>query len=80
MSVQESSVSSHLPVSQTPSGEVKNEQEAIKYGEDDWEDDPQNARNWTMLQKWTAVAIASLLFLDSYVLELTSGFWGSFSI
>lgn len=32
-------------------------EEAIENLEDDWENDPQNARNWSFGQKWTAVAI-----------------------
>ncbi|RDB30839.1 hypothetical protein Hypma_005829 [Hypsizygus marmoreus] len=36
------------------------EEEAVENVEDDWEDDPENARNWSFRRKWTAVAIISL--------------------
>ena len=49
---------------ESPLREVKNEQETIKYWDDDWENDPQNARNWTVAQKWTAVSIVRLCFLQ----------------
>ena len=71
MSVQDSSISSHLGGS--PHGEAKKEQQIIQYGEDDWENDPQNPRNWTSVQKWTAVGVVRFRFLASYHWELTSG-------
>ena len=30
--------------------------------EDDWENDPENARNWSFGRKWTAIAIVSTIF------------------
>lgn len=35
-------------------------EEAFENLEDDWENDPENARNWTSRRKWTAVAIVSV--------------------
>ncbi|KAG6831201.1 hypothetical protein H0H87_005917 [Tephrocybe sp. NHM501043] len=35
-------------------------EEVIEDETDDWENDPENARNWTFGRKWTAVAIVSL--------------------
>ncbi|KAG6873670.1 hypothetical protein C0995_012604 [Termitomyces sp. Mi166 len=35
-------------------------EEALENGENDWENDPENARNWTQGKKWTAVSIVSL--------------------
>lgn len=32
-------------------------EEDFENAEDDWEDDPENARNWSSLKKWTAVSI-----------------------
>ena len=32
-------------------------EEALENIEDDWENDPENARNWSTVQKWTAVGI-----------------------
>ncbi|KJA13017.1 hypothetical protein HYPSUDRAFT_152044, partial [Hypholoma sublateritium FD-334 SS-4] len=34
-------------------------EESFENVEDDWEDDPENARNWSSLKKWTAVSIVS---------------------
>ncbi|KDR80330.1 hypothetical protein GALMADRAFT_62622 [Galerina marginata CBS 339.88] len=34
-------------------------EESLENLEDDWENDPDNARNWTSRQKWTAVCIVS---------------------
>jgi len=31
--------------------------------EDDWENDPENARNWSSRKKWTAVCIVRRLYL-----------------
>jgi len=71
MSIPESPVPSSLSVS--PLGDVKNEQGTIEYWEVDWENDPQNARNWTFAQKWTAVSIVRFRVLALYILaELTS--------
>ena len=36
------------------------EGEAIEKVEDDWQDDPENARNWPARKKWTTVAIVSV--------------------
>ncbi|KAJ4473061.1 multidrug resistance protein 4 [Lentinula aciculospora] len=36
------------------------EEEEIENLQDDWEDDPVNARNWSFAKKWTCVAIVSL--------------------
>ena len=33
---------------------------AIDNLEDDWENDPENARNWSTRKKWTAVCIVRL--------------------
>jgi len=77
MSVQEQSVS--LNLSETPLSDVKTERGTIEFREDDWENDPQNARNWTWVQKWTAVSIVRFRFLASYVVEEpTSGILFSF--
>lgn len=57
----------------SPLAEFKDEQGTIEYREDDWENDPQNARTWTLPLKWTTVSIVRLCSLASYVLELTSG-------
>ncbi|KAF8068729.1 major facilitator superfamily domain-containing protein [Lyophyllum atratum] len=35
-------------------------EEAVENVEDDWENDPENARNWSFGKKWTAVSIVSL--------------------
>ncbi|KAF5311123.1 hypothetical protein D9619_008078 [Psilocybe cf. subviscida] len=35
------------------------EQEAYESAEEDWENDPENARNWSPKKKWTAVCIVS---------------------
>jgi len=35
-------------------------EEALENVEDDWENDPDNARNWSFGRKWTAVSIVSL--------------------
>ncbi|KAF9009997.1 major facilitator superfamily domain-containing protein [Cyathus striatus] len=35
-------------------------EEAIENVEDDWESDPENARNWTQRKKWTAICIISM--------------------
>ena len=35
-------------------------EEALENLEDDWEDDPDNARNWSSKKKWTAVGIVRL--------------------
>ncbi|KIK56610.1 hypothetical protein GYMLUDRAFT_75996 [Collybiopsis luxurians FD-317 M1] len=35
-------------------------EEALEALQDDWEDDPANARNWSPAKKWTAVSIVSL--------------------
>ncbi|KAF5381298.1 hypothetical protein D9615_008391 [Tricholomella constricta] len=35
-------------------------EEALENLEDDWENDPDNARNWSFSRKWTAVSIVSL--------------------
>ncbi|KAF8966604.1 multidrug resistance protein 4 [Flammula alnicola] len=34
-------------------------EESLENLEDDWEDDPDNARNWPLRKKWTAVCIVS---------------------
>lgn len=34
-------------------------EEAIENREEDWENDPENARNWSTAKKWTAVSIVS---------------------
>ena len=66
MSVLDSPISSSL--SEAPLGEVNLvKDETIEYREGDWENDPQNARNWTSAQKWTAVAIVRLRVLASYL-------------
>lgn len=66
MSAQEHSFP--LNLSETPPGDVKNEQGTVEYREDDWQNDSQNARNWPVAQKWTAVAIVHFRFLALYVL------------
>ena len=71
MSITEDPVSAGL--AEPPLREVKTAQETIKCQDDDWESDPQNARNWTFAQKWTAVLVVCLRFLILYVLELSSG-------
>ncbi|KIJ98787.1 hypothetical protein K443DRAFT_8895 [Laccaria amethystina LaAM-08-1] len=35
-------------------------EEAIENIEGDWENDPENARNWSLTKKWTAVSIVAL--------------------
>ncbi|PPR01247.1 hypothetical protein CVT24_006011 [Panaeolus cyanescens] len=42
--------------------EDKNE-EAIENLEDDWENDPDNARNWPTIQRWTSMSIVSFYTL-----------------
>ena len=37
-------------------------EEALGNLEVDWENDPDNARNWSFGRKWTAIAIVSTLF------------------
>ncbi|KAF8903320.1 major facilitator superfamily domain-containing protein [Gymnopilus junonius] len=44
-------------------------EEAFENVEDDWEDDPDNARNWSSKRKWTAVGIVSAY---TFVSPLTS--------
>ncbi|KAH8916555.1 multidrug resistance protein 4 [Atractiella rhizophila] len=39
--------------------------EGREYGQDDWESDPANARNWSAKKKWTAVSVVSLYCLVS---------------
>ena len=51
-------------VSETPLDEVGGEQGVVGFQEDDWENDPQNARNWTSAQKWAAVSIVRPRFLS----------------
>ncbi|KAF9051365.1 multidrug resistance protein 4 [Panaeolus papilionaceus] len=38
-------------------------EEALENKEDDWENDPDNARNWPAVQRWTAMAIVSFYTL-----------------
>ena len=46
----------HVAVIDTPEDKVK---EALKNLEDDWEKDPDNARNWSFGRKWTTIGIVS---------------------
>lgn len=32
--------------------------------EDDWENDPENSRNWSTRKKWTAVCIVRVIFFS----------------
>lgn len=38
-------------------------EEALENKEDDWENDPDNARNWPAVQRWTAMAIVRSIFI-----------------
>lgn len=46
-------------------------EEAVGNLEDDWENDPDNARNWSFEKKWTAVGIVGALtfFLTCFQLK-----------
>lgn len=45
--------------------------EAVENLEDDWENDPENARNWSNRKKWTAVMIVSNVFAPLGFFPLT---------
>jgi hypothetical protein len=55
----------HLPGHGESALPEDKEGEAIENVEDDWEDDPENARNWPAAKKWTTVAIVSVLLSSS---------------
>lgn len=44
-------------------------QEALENEADDWENDPENARNWSWGSKWTAVSIVRHTLLSSACLS-----------
>ena len=60
----------HLPGHGESALPEDKEGEAIENIEDDWEDDPENARNWPAAKKWTTIAIVSH-FPASSTLQLT---------
>ncbi len=50
-------------------------EEGFENIEDDWENDPENARNWSTVQKWTAVGIVrayDLYLTPQLAISLTS--------
>lgn len=51
-----------------PEDKVEEERENI---EDDWENDPENARNWSFGRKWTAVSIVRSRFQYHDLIPLT---------
>lgn len=46
-------------------------EEEIENLQDDWEDDPINARNWPSSKKWTSVAIVSPMTSPSYPITVS---------
>ena len=46
-------------------------EEAIENREEDWENDPENARNWSLMKKWTAVSIVRAVILQFNCLQPT---------
>lgn len=46
-------------------------EEAIENTEEDWENDPENARNWSLTKKWTAVFIVRAVVRQFYCSQPT---------
>lgn len=47
-------------------------EEAIENREEDWENDPENARNWSLMKKWTAVSIVRAVIHQFNCLQPTN--------
>jgi hypothetical protein len=46
-------------------------EEALENREEDWENDPENARNWSLTKKWTAVSIVRAVVRQFYCSQPT---------
>jgi len=57
-------VAEHLEHGRGDGALPENEKDAI---EDDWENDPENARNWSFRKKWTTVSIVCSFFSHKYL-------------
>ncbi|GLB42015.1 putative multidrug resistance protein 4 [Lyophyllum shimeji] len=68
VTVQLEKVASHAEEGSLPPGhddsalpkDKEKVEQAVENVEDDWENDPENARNWSFGKKWTAVSVVSL--------------------
>ena len=52
----------HVPESEEVDVPKDKIEEALGNLEVDWENDPDNARNWSFGRKWTAIAIVSTIY------------------